>query len=379
MGDGRTVISIGTFDGVHLGHAALIGRALRVAGQDHGPPPHRRPVGGPGARRVVALCFDPHPMTKVRPEAAPARLTTFETRERELRRLGASEVVRLEPTEGFLALSARDFVEKLVGEYTPAAIVEGADFRFGHGRKGDVSTLGELGRERGFAVEVVPSVDVALTDQTLVKASSTMLRWLISQGRVRDAALILGRPYELTGTVVRGDRRGRTIGFPTANLATECLLPADGVYAGIAHLEDGRSFGSAVSVGTRPTFDGLGRRAEAYFLDVPPGAAQGDVRIQGLPEYGWPVRLEITAWLREDLRFDSGERLAAQIRRDCTRAREALGEGGRTVGRHDGGSSSAGVEAIQSPPIADSEGARVAAPGGGGPEVPSGARSKGKR
>lgn len=312
----QTVITIGTFDGVHLGHTALVRRAVALS----------EGAGQGGARaRVVVLCFDPHPMTKVRPEAAPARLTTLETRKRELLRLGADEVVRLEPTEELLGLAPEEFVRRLVDEYRPAWLVEGADFRFGRGRAGDVGTLAELGKNFGFGVEVVPSVEVALDDHTLVRASSTIVRWLVVQGRVKDAALVVGRPYELSGVVVRGDRRGRTIGYPTANLATECLLPADGVYAGVGVLADGRRFGAAVSVGTRPTFEGVGRRAEAFFLDAPAGG-DADV-IEGLPEYGWAMGLEFLAWLREDLRFDSVEGLVAQIDRDCARARAVLGLG----------------------------------------------------
>ena len=353
MGDGRIVISIGTFDGVHLGHAALVERAVALAGSA----PHHHSCPG----RVVALCFDPHPMTKLRPEAAPARLTTFETRKRELLRLGTSEVVRLEPTEALLGLSAREFVEKLVREYSPAVIVEGTDFRFGRGRAGSVATLEELGRELEFGVEVVPTVDVALNDHSVVNASSTIVRWLVIQGRVKDAALVLGRPYELSGVVVRGDRRGRTIGFPTANLATECLLPADGVYAGVAVLEDGRRFNAAVSVGTRPTFDGIGRRAEAFVLDVPRG-----VQIAGLPEYGWAIRLEMLAWLRDDVKFGSVESLVEQIERDCVRAREVLTEGGSAGGRQDG-SAGTGVGSIECRPFAAGSATPVAAQSGGEP------------
>lgn len=378
MSDGRTVISIGTFDGVHLGHAALMERAVglaRTAAPHHSP--HDSPHHSAHPCRVVALCFDPHPMTRVKPEAAPARLTTFDTRKHELVKLGAAEVVRVEPTEELLGLSAREFVEKLVREYHPAAIVEGADFRFGHGRAGSVRTLEELGRELGFVVEVVPTVDVTLDDHTVVKASSTIVRWLVTQGRVRDAGLVLGRAYELGGMVVRGDRRGRTIGFPTANLATECLLPADGVYAGVATLEDGRRFGAAVNVGMRPTFEGIGRRAEAFLLDAP-----GKVLLDGLPEYGWALRLELVAWLRDDLKFGSVETLVEQIERDCGRAREAVGEGGRTAGRQ-GGSVEAGNRPIQCPPVAGGAGARVAAQSGGEPVAQRGgepvAQRKGTR
>lgn len=298
-----SVLTIGTFDGVHAGHAALLARARQLAEVRDA--------------LVVAMAFDPHPLAALRPDQAPARLTSFPQRERLLLAAGAHRVVRLEPTPEFLALTAEAFIDGICRDWNPLAFVEGPDFRFGKGRGGDVESLLARGRQSGFDVEVVPPVAVALSDHTIAPASSTLARWLITNGRIADAAIVLGRPYELEGIVERGDRRGRTIGFPTANLRTDCLAPADGVYAGEASLEDGRTFAAAVSVGTKPTFGAGGRAVEALLLDAP---SEGDA-VVGLPEYGWKVRLRFTAWVREQVRFHSVEALVEQMHRDCARIR----------------------------------------------------------
>lgn len=297
---GATAVTIGNFDGVHVGHAALVRRCRALAGN------------GP----VHVLSFDPHPMTRLRPEAAPARLSTFEQREAWLRALGADFVHRLTPDESLLNKSAREFVAWLVDQYHPQFIVEGDDFHFGKGRAGNNQVLRSLGPEFAFDVDVVPPVEVALGDDLIVRASSSILRWLITQGRVADAARVLARPYEVAGTVTQGDQRGRAIGFPTANLRTECLLPADGVYAAYGILGNGRRLAAAVNIGTRPTFDGQSRRLEAHLLDVRPHDA--------LDGYNWPLRIQLIAWVREDLRFDDVDSLVQQIHRDCDRVRDLL-------------------------------------------------------
>ena len=306
----RTVVVIGNMDGVHIGHAALVRRARQIADSAH------------DTTRVVALVFDPHPQTVLRPHAAPARLTTFARRAEILGTLGVDEVVRLEPTGNLLAESPDQFIERLVGDLAPLAVVEGPDFRFGRGREGDVQTLARLGARYGFAVEVVEPVEAVLTDLTAAAASSSLARWLIGEGRVRDAALVLGRPHGITGTVVRGDRRGRTIGFPTANLESECLSPADGVYSGIARLQDGRELLAAISVGTKPTFGGTSSIVEAHLLD----ARSSSEAIEGLPEYNWPMLLEFHHWVRDQAKFGSIEALVDQMGRDCQRVRTLQGE-----------------------------------------------------
>lgn len=304
----RTVVTIGTFDGVHAGHAALVRRARELA--------------DPAAASVAALCFDPHPMESVAPAKAPARLTTFADRSNLLREAGADVVVRLEPTGELLSQSPESFVRGVVRDLAPLAIVEGGDFRFGRGRAGDLDVLRGLGRALGFEVHEVQPVEVVLADHTVARASSTLCRWLISNGRVRDAAAVLGRPYSLPGVVVRGDRRGRTIGCPTANVSTECLAPADGVYAGVGILPDGREFPAAISVGTKPTYGEHRRCVEAYLIGAPrPG--DDAAMISGLPEYGWDLRLRFDHWLRDQVAFESTAALVEQINRDL-RAIHAL-------------------------------------------------------
>lgn len=306
------MVTIGTFDGVHLGHQALVRQAVGVASASS--------EARAARPRVIAMAFDPNPLDALKPGAAPARLTTWAQRERLLRGAGADEVVKLEPTPALLGLSAEEFVERLVREYRPVAIVEGVDFRFGARRRGDVALLRELGRKFGYEVEVVDQVEVPLTDHTLAPARSTVLRWLIGEGRVGDAACLLGRPYAMAGRVVRGDRRGRTIGYPTANLESPCLAPADGVYAGRARLPDGRVLAAAISVGTKPTFGEHARAVEAFLMESPARAVGGAGAwrtIEGLPEYEWPMELEFLRFVRDQVKFDSMEPLLSQMARDC--------------------------------------------------------------
>lgn len=308
-----SVITVGNFDGVHVGHAELVRRARRLAAER-------------GAGRVIALTFDPHPLTKLRPEHAPRMIMSYRRRAELLRGLGVDEVVRVEPTADVLNRTAEQFVRSVVEAYHPVAWVEGLDFRFGKGREGTVEALARLGDGLGFEVEAVSAVDVVLTDHTVVKASSSLARWLVRHGRVRDAALVLGRPHELTGRVVAGDRRGRTIGFATANLATEDLRPGDGVYAAVARLEDGRRCAAAVNVGSRPTFAGMDHRVEAHLMMeegagwAPAADASGWKPLAGLPEYGWGLALELVGWVRDQVKFDSPARLVEQIHRDRERA-----------------------------------------------------------
>ena len=177
-------VIIGTFDGVHLGHAALLAEA-------------RRRIGPAG--RVVVLAFFPHPLSLLRPDDAPSTITDWPRRERLLRSIGADDVIRLDPASGVLDLSSRHFVERLVRDHHPALIVEGPDFRFGKARAGDTDTLRDLGAHLGFDVAVVPPVAVVLPDMAEAPASSTLVRWLLRHGRVRDAAAVLGRPHAMEG------------------------------------------------------------------------------------------------------------------------------------------------------------------------------------
>ena len=168
---------------------------------------------------------------------------------------------------------------------------------------------------------MVPDVETSLNDQSVAVVKSTRIREMISLGRVADAARLLGRPYALPGVVGRGNRLGRTIGVPTANISSPCLTPGDGVYAGLARLEDGRAFAAAISVGTRPTVDGVRHATEAHLLDAP---RSGDA-IDGLAEYGWAIELSFLRFLRDQAKYDSVDAMLAQIHRDIARTRELVG------------------------------------------------------
>lgn len=297
-------LSIGNFDGVHAGHRALIALARQVAG-DSG--------------KVVAVTFEPLPAARLRPEAAPARLSTPEGRRRLLREAGADEVLELDPTPELLGQSPEDFLALLRSQAAFGAIVEGEDFRFGRGRTGDVALLRAIGEREGFRTLVMPAIEIELGDLTVARAASSLIRWMLGQGRVEDAARLLGRPYAIAGVTAPGDRRGRTLGFPTANLADGSwggtLLPADGVYAGVATLPDNRDVIAAISIGTKSTFGGSRRTCEAHV----PGESLP------LDWYGWPIGLSFTRWIRGQMRFAGAGAIAAQIARDLAEV-----TGGRT-------------------------------------------------
>lgn len=250
------------------------------------------------------------------PEHAPEPIEAFEVRRRRLLDAGADEVIELSPTPELLSQSPQSFVDHLVDTYQPGVIVEGHDFHFGKRRAGTPTVLRELAALRGVEVDIVPPVEVALTDQSIVIASSTITRWLLGNGRVRDAAFVLGRPHELVGEVAKGDQLGRTIGFRTANVQTESMLPRDGVYGAIVTLPDGSRVGGAVNVGARPTVQGTHRRAEVHLIE-----RDGSPMTLGrdLPEYAWPITVAMVGWVRDQVKFDSVEMLAGQLSRDVKR------------------------------------------------------------
>jgi riboflavin kinase/FMN adenylyltransferase len=293
-------VTIGNFDGVHLGHQALLARA--------------RAVAGPGGT-VVAVTFEPHPMRLLRPELAPQNVQLPVERLQALRDAGADEVRVLEVKPSLLGMSAEDFIEWLKRDVGFDGIVEGPDFHFGKGRGGDIDLLRTMGAKLGFRVEMVEPVQVQLGDAGVAPASSSLLRWLLAQGRVEDVARVLGRPYAFSGSVVRGDQRGRDLGWPTCNVEHgDRILPADGVYAGVAMLPDGGRRRAAISVGTKPTFGEAERTVEAFLLD----------HQAPLDQYGWTLTIQFDRWLREQARFDAMPALAAQMHRDVVRTREEI-------------------------------------------------------
>lgn len=299
---GGTVISIGSFDAVHLGHQMLVARARALAGPE-------------GTALIYA--FDPHPSALLRPGTEPARLTTFEDRVRLLHDAGATEVRRLEPTSDLLNQEPREFIHHLVKQDHPRAFVEGCDFCFGRQKSGTIQTMRDLGSEFGFMVDCPEAREAALCDLSLVRVSSTLIRRLLTLGRVADAALLLGRPYHLSGRVTQGDQRGRTIGIPTANLEATTMLPGDGVYAGLAWTPEGERFPAAINIGVRPTFAGRGRTCEVHLAGW-----KGTIGA-----YGWNLRVEFHGFVREEMRFSGPAAAAAQIRRDVLRTQQLMSSG----------------------------------------------------
>ena len=291
----RSVITVGNFDGVHLGHRALIGAARRRAERE-------------GAD-VVAATFQRHPLTVLRPESAPPAIMDAPQRMAALLDAGVDRIEWLATDAGVLGLEPRAFVERMVERCSPVGWIEGPDFRFGKRAAGDIDLLRELGDEFGFAVETVEPVEATLRNAARCRVSSSVVRWLVAQGRVSDARLCLGRPFAVRGEVVEGEKRGREIGFPTANLDTgERLLPADGVYAGSVEL-DGVEHLAAVSVGSKPTFGERQRAFEAYVMDFD-GAL-----------YGRTIEVKLLRWLRDQAPYPSLEPLIEQMRRDVERVR----------------------------------------------------------
>jgi riboflavin kinase / FMN adenylyltransferase len=298
---GRTVVTIGVFDGVHRGHQVVVGQAAKLAGE----------LGLP----TVAVTFDPNPMAVIRPEIAPPALLSVSRRAELLRLAGVDHVLILPFGRERSEQSAEDFVDDvLVSVLGARAVVVGGDFRFGHRAAGNVTLLGELGKDRGFVTEVVDAVG----DGGVPRWSSTYVRERVAAGDVAAAAEALGRPYRVEGVVIHGAQRGRELGFPTANIpvGADELAPADGVYAGwLTRLDDPAAgpLPAAISVGTNPTFDGTERHVEPYVLDR-----------DDLDLYGVAVAVDFVAWIRGQERFDTVEALIAQIQDDVEQTRHLL-------------------------------------------------------
>ena len=297
------VVTIGNFDGVHHGHRVLVARA------------RSRADAVPGSQ-VVAVTFDPHPLRLLRPEAAPELLTTLPRRTELLLEAGADEVVVLPFTRELSGKSPEEFARLLreAPEIGADVVVVGENFRFGKGAAGSTSMLSDLGSELGFDVDAVPLVseDTALAGE--VVCSSTYIRECVERGDVAAAARALGRPHRVEGPVVRGDARGRELGYPTANLDVTpgLAIPPDGVYAGWLSA-DGERHPAAISIGTNPQFGGRERRVEAYVLDR-----------DDLDLYDRHAALDLVSRLRGQEVFRTVADLQAQMARDVAAAREAL-------------------------------------------------------
>jgi riboflavin kinase/FMN adenylyltransferase len=291
---GPLSIAIGVFDGVHIGHQALIQKTAERARQQGG--------------RALAATFDPLPIQALAPGAPPSALSDIDERRRLLLQAGASDVVVFHFTKEFAALAPEEFIRRLAEAGEVRQIFVGEDFQFGHDRGGNVRALAAAGARYGFDVVVATPVK-----QGGEVVSSTRIRNALLAGDVEGAARLLGRPYGVRGTVVHGAKRGRELGFPTINLAVppERLLPRDGIYAMSVRVRD-QEVAAAASLGVRPTFGGGDRTLEAFLLDW-----DGDV-------YGDNIEAAFVKHLRDELRFASASELSEQIARDVEETRRAL-------------------------------------------------------
>ena len=286
-----SVVVIGVFDGVHKGHQALLNRAKEIA----------------DGRPIIALTFDPHPRTVFAPDSVPPMLTTLADRVELLKIHNADQVAVMKFNEKFAAMSPEQFVEDiLVKQLHVSTVIVGKNFTYGAKASGTVDTLIKSGMAHNFTVDVQ---DLAGGDDVI---SSSRIRNLVMEGKVEQARELLSRPHRLDGIVVHGEKRGREIGYPTANIGKieGQTIPADGIYAG--WLTVGINYWpAAISIGTNPTFEGdRGRQVEAYALDQ-----------QGLDLYDKAASIEFGWYIRPTLRFNSLDELLVQMKKDCDEAR----------------------------------------------------------
>lgn len=288
----RSVVAIGNFDGVHLGHQQMLQQIGNDAARLNAP--------------SVVLTFDPHPVTVLKPGTKIPRLTTIPERIRLLKSHGADHVVILPATSDLLEMSAYQFFnDVIIQQLNAVGMVEGPDFRFGKNREGDVSLLKQLCQNAKISLRVIESVKAKAS-----LVSSTRIRQFIADGDVCQAQTLLGRPYSICGTVVAGAARGRELGFPTANLADIAVqLPADGVYAGVAQI-DSIPFAIAVNIGPNPTFDDGQRKVECHVLDFAGGL------------YGQNLSVGLLQRIRGLSRFENGDELVQQISKDVDAIRQ---------------------------------------------------------
>lgn len=288
------IVALGNFDGFHLGHQAVVGRAVDRARAD--------------GRPAIVATFDPHPVRHFVPDAPPFRLTTLDQRERLFHAAGADAMLIMRFDGALAETSAQAFVhDRLIGLYGAAGVVTGDDFTYGKGREGTTATLA-AGRDHGLFAEIVAPV----SDES-GPISSTRIREALKTGNPREAARLLTRPFAIEGVVQHGDKRGREIGYPTANIELgPYLRPRYGIYAVRGTLADGRVLDGAANLGIRPTFDPPKELLEPYFFDF-----SGDL-------YGQKIEVALIEFLRPEAKFDGLDALTAQMAKDCDAARAAL-------------------------------------------------------
>jgi riboflavin kinase/FMN adenylyltransferase len=290
------IIALGNFDGFHLGHQAVVGRAVQRGAHE------RRPV--------IAATFDPHPVRHFRPDAPPFRLTTLDQRERLFAQAGADAMLVFNFGAELASTLAEDFVAELLAKHLGAAgVVTGEDFTFGKGRGGNAEVLRELGASHGIGAETVAPV---LLDGNRI--SSGLIREALQAGDPGSATRMLTRPFAIEGTVIHGDKRGRDLGWPTANMELgNYLRPKYGIYAVRVTLDDGSEHPGVASLGVRPTFDPPKELLEAVLFDF-----DGDL-------YGRTIEVALHAYLRPEMKFDGLDALKAQMDADAEEARRLFG------------------------------------------------------
>ena len=289
------IVALGNFDGFHLGHQAVVGRAVQRGAHE------RRPV--------IVATFDPHPVRHFRPDTPPFRLTTLDQREQLFAHAGADAMLVFRFGAELAGTTAEDFVTELLAKrFGAAGVVTGEDFIFGKGRGGNIATLRELGAGHGIVAKTVAPV---LLDGTRI--SSGRAREALQAGDPGTATRLLSRPFTIQGEVIHGDKRGRELGWPTANLELgNYLRPKYGIYAVRVHLEDDREYAGVASLGVRPTFDPPKELLEAVLFGF-----EGDL-------YGRTIEVALHAFLRPEMKFDGLEALKAQMDKDAEEARRLL-------------------------------------------------------
>ena len=290
-----SIVALGNFDGFHLGHQAVVGRAIQRAFHE------RRPV--------IVATFDPHPVKFFKPDVPPFRLTTLDQRERLFAHAGADAMLVFEFNRELASMDAAEFVSSVLKERIGAAgVITGDDFTFGKGRTGDVALLARLGEEHGIAAETVPQV--LLNGERI---SSGRIREALIAGDSATATHMLSRDYAIEGVVQAGDRRGRELGYPTANMSlSDYQRPRYGIYAVRATLDDGSEHPGVASLGVRPTFDPPVELLETHLLDY-----DGDL-------YGRRIEVALHAFIRDEKKFDDIDALVSHMREDEARARHLL-------------------------------------------------------
>jgi len=307
------VLTIGNFDGVHLGHRQILTAAKQTAAKKR--------------TQLVVVTFEPHPLAVLYPEKAPGILMPLALKKRILTEFGVDCLFVVKSTPEFLSLSAENFIQRfLVENIQPDIVVEGESFNFGCGRDGSVQTLEKLGAEKGFEVSKIVAKEVKLSAGRTVKVSSTIIRELLADGKMADAAIAIGRPYRLIGRIVPGKGRGKQLGFPTVNMEPpQQLIPGEGVYAGFVEIGD--SFEQVCKAKDSPPAALSIGRAQTLGSDNPL-MIEAHILAEHFSDLrGKWLAMDFVKHLRSQKKFETEKELSAQIAKDCQYAKEILTTG----------------------------------------------------